>query len=60
MFPDCALPGCRNPVTEPGDVCADCHHAFGPILQPGVRITVEQIAERDAQVRAAYLRQRAS
>lgn len=58
MFPDCVLPGCPNPVAEHGDACRHCVTAFGPMLRPGPRLTVEQIADRDAQVRAAYLRQR--
>lgn len=58
MFDDCVLPGCRNPVAEPGDACRSCVTAFGTMLRPGPRLSVEQIVERDVQVRAAYLRQR--
>lgn len=59
MFPDCVLPGCRNPVAHHGDACADCCRAFGPMLQAGPRLTEGQIARLDAGVRAAYAMQRA-
>jgi hypothetical protein len=60
MFPDCVLPGCRNPVADHGDACAACTTAFGPMLQPGARITEREITRRDAEVRAAYAMQRAT
>jgi hypothetical protein len=54
--PVCVLPGCSNPVAEHGDGCRYCVEAFGPMLRPGARLTVEQIVERDVQVRDAYRR----
>lgn len=54
LFPDCVLPGCTNPVAAHGDACRSCVTAFGSMLRPGARLTVEQIVERDAAVRQAY------
>lgn len=60
MFPDCVLPGCRNPVAEHGDACTDCQRSFGSMLRPGARLTAAQIDERDTQVRRAYANQRSA
>lgn len=59
MFPDCVIPGCPNPVVRVGDPCSDCLRAFGPMLRPGgERLTGEQIAARDADVRAVHAARR--
>lgn len=60
MFPDCVLPGCSNPVADDGDACGDCVRAFGSMLRPGARLSAQQIGERDAEVRTAYLAQRSA
>jgi hypothetical protein len=58
LFPECALPGCRNPVDDVGHPCGECLAAFGHRLRPGQPLTAEQVAERDAGVKAAYAAQR--
>jgi hypothetical protein len=59
LFPECAVPGCRNPVEAIGHPCADCLEAFGPRLRPGRPLTEEQITERDTGIKAAYAAMRA-
>lgn len=55
----CALPGCRNPVPEPGDTCPDCVAAFGTWLRPATtRLTGDDIRARDEYVEWAYHAQR--
>lgn len=58
MFPDCVLPGCRNPVAEHGDACAGCVTQFGDMLRPGARLSEDEIRDRDRYVRQQYARQR--
>ncbi|WP_104151128.1 hypothetical protein [Mycobacterium intracellulare] len=59
-FPDCVLPGCRNPVEDHGIACGSCVAAFGPHLRitDGERLTGEQIEARDSYVHRAYALQR--
>ncbi len=55
----CALPGCANPVPEPGDTCPDCVAAFGNWLRPAdTRLTADDIRARDEYVQRAYQQQR--
>ncbi|SIE39074.1 hypothetical protein [Mycobacteroides abscessus] len=63
----CALPGCPDVVTAPGDVCAGCVQACGPYLarrEPRPEVTPEQVAdelaERDRGTIAAYAAQAAA
>jgi hypothetical protein len=58
MFPDCVLPGCRNPVAEHGDACSGCVTQFGDMLRPADRLTADEIQERDRDVRQQYAAQR--
>lgn len=60
VFPDCVIPGCRNPVEDHGSACTTCIAAFGPHLRStlGARMTAEQIEERDSYVHRAYALQR--
>ncbi|OZF41936.1 hypothetical protein CH292_27405 [Rhodococcus sp. 14-2470-1a] len=53
LFPDCVLPGCRQPVAEHGQPCAGCIEAFGPALQQtsAPALTAEQADQRDRPVR---------
>jgi hypothetical protein len=58
LFPQCVLPGCKNPVEQVGRPCADCARAFGGDsliqLRVGQPMTAEKIAERDEGIKAAY------
>lgn len=57
LFPDCVLPGCRNPVEDHGVPCDECLRIFGDCLQETDRpaLTAERIEARDSQVRFAYI-----
>ena len=56
---ECVLPGCREPVTEPGETCQSCIAAFGNWLRPSeTRLTEAEIRARDAYVERAYHAQR--
>lgn len=56
---ECVLPGCKQPVTEPGETCLGCVAAFGHWLKPtDVLLTAEQIKARDEYVERAYHAQR--
>lgn len=36
LFPDCVLPGCRNPAVGQGTPCDPCRATWGPyLLAPG-------------------------
>lgn len=56
LLPDCVLPGCRNAVTEHGDVCTECRNLFGDMLSETDRpaLTADRIAARDRDTAAAY------
>ena len=57
----CVIPGCAVRVAESGDTCAGCVTAFGQMLRPSeVRLTDDEIRERDAYVARAYSAQRNS
>lgn len=61
-FPDCVIPGCRNPVALVGEPCGECRRAFGPMLRqnPAEKpLTAQEITERDRYVRTAYAMQQA-
>ena len=62
-FPECVLPGCRGIAERPGEPCADCVKAFGPMLirnPASERITAAAVAERDIAVIEAVRRQLAT
>jgi hypothetical protein len=57
MFPDCVIPGCRNPVAEVGEACSECVREFGTMLRhnaDGRRLTAAEIAERDSYIHQQY------
>ncbi|MCQ4119860.1 hypothetical protein [Rhodococcus tibetensis] len=59
LFPDCVLPGCRQPVAKIGDTCDTCRTAFGAFLRPTeAALTATEIAERDRVVAATYAARR--
>lgn len=51
----CALPGCRNPATEAGEMCAACGHW---LRSATTRLTADDIRARDEYVQRAYQQQR--
>ncbi|QBC87943.1 hypothetical protein B6K05_023330 [Mycobacterium avium subsp. hominissuis] len=63
MFPDCVIPGCRNPVASIGEPCGECRRVFGNMLRhnaDGHTLTEEEIRERDSFVHRAYALQRSA
>jgi hypothetical protein len=64
LFGECPLPGCRNPVGDPGQPCGECLAAFGGYLRdtgldrPAGEVAAE-LAERDRAVAAVYAERRA-
>ena len=59
LFPDCALPGCHQPVAHAGETCDTCRTAFGEFLRPTeAALTADEIAERDRVVAATYAARR--
>ena len=61
LFPDCVIPGCAQPVSAWGEVCAGCVSAFGDMLRHnpgGRRLTEQEIRRRDSETRTAYALQK--
>jgi hypothetical protein len=64
LFPDCPVPGCCQPVTDPREPCETCRELFGDYLARGGASTgpeayAARLAERDEAVAAVYARQHA-
>lgn len=60
LFPDCVLPGCRNPVEYIGEACGPCQYAFDDLLRPSDKpaLTASEVDDRDRAVRIAYANRR--